>query len=67
MDHVSLNFRPLRFREQERLPTAVRVDAVHHGPKPGAGAARVEGAQGASPATVATRGADTGVEATEAE
>ena len=60
-------FRPLRFREQKRLPAAVRVDAVHHGTKPGAGAARLEGPQGTSPAAAAKRGADIGGEATKAE
>ena len=64
-----LLFRPLRFREPKHVPTAVRLDPVDHGPKPGAaaGATRLEGAQGPSPAAAAKRGADNGSEATKAE
>ena len=65
--HIWTNFRPLGVRQQERLPSAVRLDALHHGAEPGAGAAGLEGPQGASPAAVAERGADTGGEATKTE
>ena len=64
---LRLIFRPLRFRKQERLPTAVRFDAVHHGAKPGTRPARLEGAQGTSSTTTANYSADIGSEATEAE